>query len=88
MHQIKVYKCNKYTVILITLHSVEKDYQNWHMTLKTKPTVPPVDMTPFATRMALGHPMEEVWMDIAEVDTTLESTLFYPQATLQGLATI
>ena len=60
------------------------------MALETKPTVPSVDMTPFATRMALGHLMEEeeVWMDIAEVDTTLESTLFCPQATHQGLATI
>ena len=61
------------------------------MTLETKPTVLPVDMTPFATRMALGHLMEEeeeVWMDIAEVDTTLESTLSCHRATLQGLATI
>ena len=61
------------------------------MALETKPTVPSVDMTPFATRMALGHLMEEeeeAWMDIAEVDTTLESTLSCPQATLQGLATI
>ena len=64
------------------------DRQSWHMALETNTTVLPLDMTPFATRMALGHLMEEVWMDIAEVDTTLESTLFYPQATLQGLATI
>ena len=60
----------------------------WPLKVKTNTTVLPVDMTPFATRMALGHLMEEVWMDIAEVDTTLGSTLFCPQATLQGLATI